>query len=78
MPVCRRVQASRRIDPQSIAREIIQIDEEVLKHLKTAGGHLQITLEIHAEVLLGLSEDAARIIRENCSTLGIQLHLEQD
>ena len=74
-PVCRQIHATRQIDPLRVARETQKIDEEVLQHLKTRG-KLRITLEIHAELPEGLPEPTARVIRENCNALGIQLHLE--
>ena len=52
-----------------------QVAEEVLQHLTTLrGGKVRVTVEIAAEVAEGVSDDAQRVIDENCRTLGFTSH----
>ncbi len=71
-PVYRKFYGSCEIDPLKVARQIQNIDNEVLMHLKNAGATLRITIEIQAELPEGLDPDKVRVIRENSRSLGFQ------
>ena len=59
-----------KLDPRQPSKQIPIIAAEVLQHLTSLlDCKVEVTLEIHAENLVGFPEDIQRIIKENCATL---------
>jgi len=58
------------IDPLRAGRDASKIAEEVIAHLSgLVSSKVKLTLEVHAEVPEGITEDKQRIVNENCKTL---------
>ena len=74
-PLPRRFFGTVEINPDRAGRDMGQIAEEMLQHLTTLpGGKVKVTVEIEAEVPEGVSDDAQRVINENCQTLRFKSH----
>lgn len=66
----KRLFATVHLNPNRLGIQVSRIEEEILVHLgKEPNANLVITLEIHADLPNGASEQLQRIIRENCNTL---------
>ncbi len=65
-----RFYGSVKINPRMMAGEAGKIMEEVVTHLTALyGADVQVTLEIQANILGGVTDDIVRIVTENCRTL---------
>ena len=63
------------INPDRAGRDMGQVAEEILQHLTTLpGGNVTVTVDIHAEVAEGMSQDVQRVVDENCRTLRFKSH----
>ena len=63
------------LDADRIGREAGKVAEEVLQHLGTLpGAKVTVSLEIHAQVPDGVSEELQRVIAENCEVLKFKAH----
>lgn len=63
------------LDADRLGREAGKVAEEVLQHLGTLpGAKVTVSLEIHAEVPDGVSEDLQRVVTENCEVLKFKSH----
>lgn len=65
-----RFHGSVKIGPHMMAGDAGKINEEVVKHLTMIlGAHVQVTLEIQADIPDGVPNETARTVTENCRTL---------
>ncbi|MBM7367767.1 DUF499 domain-containing protein [Gordonia hydrophobica] len=69
-PVQRRYFGTVSLDPVLPAKGFSDIQKEVLNHLASAGGRVEIRLEISAENPDGYSDTVRRTVSENATTLG--------
>ncbi len=68
----KRFHASVDLELAQLGARADQIAKEVLRHLAALpGARVTVTLEVQAETPGGVPGDVARIVRENCRTLGI-------
>ena len=68
----KRFHASVDLELAQLGARADQIAKEVLRHLAALpGARVTVTLEVQAETPSGVPGDVARIVRENCRTLGI-------
>ena len=59
-----------KLDPLRIAKEAGKISEEILANLEDLpGAEIELTLEIHARVPGGVSDDIVRVVSENATVL---------
>lgn len=71
----RRFHGSITVDPTRLARDSGMIAQEVVQHLAgLVGAHVQVTLEIHAQIPDGAPEHVVRTVTENCRTLKFSSH----
>lgn len=71
----RRFHGSIRLDPARPGRDAARIADEVIAHLTgLVGTHVEITLEIHAEIPDGAPDAVVRTVTENCRTLRFTIH----
>lgn len=47
--------------------------DEVLHHLRAAGGDVRVTITVTARNADGFSENAVRSVKQNCETLGVEI-----
>ena len=65
-----RFYASKTLDSTRLVRDADEIAKEIVQHLtKLVGSSVEITLEIHATLPEGVSEDTIRTVTENSRTL---------
>lgn len=58
------------LEPERLNKQVPQIAEAVVQHLtKLNGAHVEVTLEIQAEVSGGIEENVVRTVSENSKTL---------
>ena len=55
-----------------------QLRDEIAKHLNDDGGDVKVTITIEAEHARGFSEEIEAGVRQNGSTLGVQLRFDSD
>ncbi|MCZ7625092.1 MAG: hypothetical protein M5R38_04010 [Candidatus Methylomirabilis sp.] len=66
----RRFYATVVLDATRIGRDAARIAEEVVQHLSgLLGSHVEVMLEIRADVPDGVPDQTVRIVTENCRTL---------
>ena len=71
----RRFHATATLQPARIGLEAGQIGEEVVAHLSSlVGSEVKVTLEIEADVPLGVPDSVVRIVTENSATLKLDSH----
>jgi hypothetical protein len=69
-PRPRRFHGSVSLDPLRVARDASEIAEAVVAHLNASlGANVEVTLEIHAEIPDGASDELVRTVTENAATL---------
>ncbi|MGH9380402.1 MAG: ATP-binding protein, partial [Thermoanaerobaculia bacterium] len=65
--------AAKSIDPQRVARDVQQINDEVLQHfVALAEAGVDVTLDIRVDLPDDLPDTLVRTITENCRTLGFK------
>jgi len=58
------------LHPSRVGRDAGQVAEEVISHLDgIVGAEVEVTLEIHAEIPTGATDNVVRTVTENCRTL---------
>jgi hypothetical protein len=58
------------LNPVRLGRDASDIANEIVQHLmKQPGARVEVTLEIHAEIPEGATDDTVRTVNENCRTL---------
>ncbi|MEN8130201.1 MAG: hypothetical protein ABFS45_08385 [Pseudomonadota bacterium] len=63
------------LDADRLGREPGKVAEEAFRHLGTLpGAKVTVSLEIHAEVPDGVSEDLQRVVTEHCEVLKFKSH----
>jgi hypothetical protein len=71
----RRFHAAVKLDAIRLGRDAARIAEEVVQHLSgLVDAHVEVTLEIQAEIPDGASAELVRTITENCRTLRFESH----
>lgn len=74
-PTLRRFHGSVCLDATRVGRDAGRIADEVISHLTgLVGSRVTVTLEVQAEVQLGVPEKVVRTVTENCRTLKFQDH----
>ena len=74
-PQPHRFHGSVSLDATRLSRDAGKIAEEVVQHLAgLVGAHVEVSLEIHAEVSEGVPENTVRTISENCRALKFKTH----
>jgi hypothetical protein len=69
-PMLRRFYGTVDVDPMRVNRDAPAIANEVIQHLTALhGARVTVTLEIHADIPEGVSEEVVRTVTENCRTL---------
>lgn len=70
----RRFHGQATLDPHRVATGAGKIAEEVIQHLSAQlGSEVEISLEIHADMPGGVSDQIRRTVEENCRTLGFKV-----
>lgn len=65
-----RFYAAKALDPARLVRDADDIAKEVLQHLtKLVGASVTVSIEIHATIPDGASDETVRTVTENCRTL---------
>jgi Protein of unknown function (DUF499) len=68
--VIRRFHGSVALDPERMVRDANDIVDAVVQHLTgQPGSHVQVTVEIQADLVDGVSDDVVRTVTENARTL---------
>ncbi len=63
------------VDPRRLGRDAGRIAEEVVSHLLGLdGSSVKVTIEIQADVMLGVPQNIVRAVTENCRTLAFRTH----
>lgn len=63
------------LDPLRLKRDIDQVADAIVQHLNgQLGANVEVTLEIHAELPNGASEEIVRTVTENAKTLKFNSH----
>lgn len=58
------------LDPTRFGRDMERLSQEVIQHLSSlVGARIELTLDIHAEIVDGFPDGTVRIVSENCRTL---------
>jgi len=71
----RRFHAAVKLDAIRLGRDAARIAEEVVQHLSgLVDAHVEVTLEIQAEIPDGAPAELVRTITENCRTLRFESH----
>ena len=68
----RRYWASVELDGAGFSKQLIQINTEVLDHLRNVGARLSVRLEIQAEADQEFDSSLQRVVSENSSSLGFR------
>ncbi|MCS6868276.1 MAG: AAA family ATPase, partial [Thermus sp.] len=77
-PRPKRFYLRKELAPQSLVQEAELLAREIVLHLaKEPGVRLKLLLEVQAEAEGGFSEDLARVLRENSTTLKTDHSLEE-
>ncbi|MES9965919.1 MAG: DUF499 domain-containing protein [Sedimenticola sp.] len=67
------------LDPDRLGREAGRIAEEILQHLSTLpGAEVRVSLEIHATVPNGASDEVQRVVTENCDVMKFKTYGFED
>lgn len=70
-----RFYGSQDMDPMRISRDARKVVEEEFEHLESVpGAKLKVTLEIEADIAVGVPENIVRIVQENCAALKFRQH----
>ena len=72
-PQYTRFHGTKALDATRLVRDADEIAKEVIQHLsRLVGAEVEVTLEIHARLPEGASEETIRTVTENCRTLNFR------